>query len=135
MSRTKKQDYIYAVGKRKNAVARVRLFKAKGENLVNDKPLENYFSGRVNKSLLIKPFELTDTLGKYYVTVKVEGGGLKGQLEAVVHGISRALAKMDVKLRPIVKKAGLLTRDARTRERRKIGMGGKSRRQKQSPKR
>lgn len=135
MPRTKKQDYIYTAGKRKNAVARVRLFKAKGENLVNDKPLENYFPGRVNKSLLMKPFELTDTLGKCYVTVKVEGGGLKGQLGAVIHGISRALAKMDVKLRPIVKKAGLLTRDARTRERRKIGMGGKSRRQKQSPKR
>lgn len=135
MPRTKKQDYIYTAGKRKNAVARVRLFKGKGENLVNDKPLENYFPGRVNKSLLIKPFELTDTLGKYYVTVKVESGGLKGQLGAVIHGISRALAKVDVKLRPIVKKAGLLTRDARTRERRKIGMGGKSRRQKQSPKR
>jgi len=136
MPKKKKIDYIYAVGRRRTASARVRLFKGKGKSIVNDTPIEKYFPGAIYKNDYTKPFELTETLDKYYVTVKVVGGGSKGQLGATVHGIARALAKLDVeKLRPPLKKAGLLTRDPRKRERRKVGMGGKARRKRQSPKR
>lgn len=132
----KKKNYTYAVGRRKSASARIRLFKGKGESLVNEQSMDKYFSGEVNEEAWTKPFRLTDTLNKYYVTVKVVGGGKKGQLDAVVHGMARAFAKLDPeKFRSPVKKAGLLTRDARVRERRKVGTGGKARRKKQSPKR
>jgi small subunit ribosomal protein S9 len=124
MPRKKKLDYIYAVGRRRSAAARVRLFKGKGENVVNGEPFEKYFPGQINKTYWNKPFKLTETEGKYYATVKVVGGGKKGQLGAVVHGIARALAKTDEEnFRLPLKKAGLLTRDARTRERRKVGTG------------
>lgn len=136
MAGKKKKDYIYAVGRRRSASARVRLFKGSEQSMVNDMPIGVYFPGEINRVYWQRPFELTNTLGKYYVTVKVVGGGKRGQLEAVVHGIARALAKLDEeKFRPPLKKAGLLTRDARVRERRKVGMGGKARRKKQSPKR
>ena len=133
---TKKLNYTFAVGRRKSASARVRLFSGKGESTVNALPIDKYFPGPANRTLWERPFELTDSVGKYYVSVKVEGGGKDGQLDAVVHGISRALslANKEVHRRPL-KKAGLLTRDARIRERRKVGKGGKSRRKKQSPKR
>lgn len=136
MARKKKPNYTYAVGRRRTAAARVRLFKGKGENVVNEKPFWEYFAGTINKIAWMRPFKLTDTEGKYYVTVKVVGGGKNGQLGAVVHGVARTLAKVDEeKFRPPLKKAGLLTRDARIRERRKVGTGGKARRKKQSPKR
>jgi small subunit ribosomal protein S9 len=131
-----KQKYIFAVGRRKEAVARVRLFEGEGKTLVNDLPIEEYFSGEVAKIFYSKPFALTNTLGKYYATIKVEGGGKSGQLQAVVHGLSRALALVDPQnFRPILKKQKLLTCDSRVRERRKVGTGGKARRKKQSPKR
>ena len=136
MARKKKIIYTFSVGRRRTANARVRLYKGKGENVVNDKPIEHYFDGALNKVSWSKPFKLTDTEGKYYVTVKVKGGGKNGQLEAVVHGVTRALAKVNPeKFRVPLKRAGLLTRDSRTRERRKVGMGGKARRKRQSPKR
>lgn len=132
----KKKDYTYSVGRRKEASARIRLFKGKGDNVVNEKPFEEYFPGETSKVAWQEPYKLTDTLGKYYVTVKVDGGGKSGQLDAVVHGIARALAEKDrEKFRQPLKDAGLLTRDARVKERRKVGTGGKARRQKQSPKR
>jgi len=131
-----KKNYIYAVGRRRTASARVRLYRGKEENLVNDILIGKYFPGDAMRTKWQLPFKLTDTLGKYYVTVKVSGGGKNGQLDAVVHGISRALclAKSD-KFRESLKKAGLLTRDSRKRERRKVGTGGRARHQKQSPKR
>ncbi len=136
MPRKKKINYTYAVGRRRSASARVRLFKGRSQSLVNDLSIEEYFPGEVSKDYFTKPFKLTDTLGKYYVTVKVVGGGKRGQLGATVHGIARTLAKLDAeKLRSPLKKAGLLTRDSRVRERRKVGTGGKARRKKQSPKR
>lgn len=136
MPRKKKIDYTYAIGRRKTASARVRLFKGKGENIVNGQPIEKYFSGSVNKVGWTKPFKIVDAIDTYYVTVKVEGGGLNGQLDAVVLGISRAFAKADrEKFRVPLKSVGLLTRDPRIRERRKVGTGGKARRKKQSPKR
>jgi small subunit ribosomal protein S9 len=131
-----KQKFTYAVGKRRNAVARVRLYKGKVPSLINGDAIEKYFPGQVEKVLWEKPFRLTETSDKYYASVKVAGGGKTGQLQAAIHGVSKALAKENLeKFRPILKKAGLLTRDARIRERRKVGMGGKSRRKKQSPKR
>ena len=135
MAKTKKQDYTYAKGRRRTASVRVRLFKGKGESLVNNMPLEKYFPGSINKAHWKKPFELTDTWEKYYFSAKAVGSGAKGQLDALVQGLSRALAEADPDKRTILKKAGLLTRDSRIRQRRMIGMGGKSRRKKQSPKR
>lgn len=136
MARRKKPNWIYAVGRRRSAVARVRLFKGKGENVVNGIPIEKYFSGPVKRKAWSLPFELADVTDKYYVTVKVTGGGKNGQLGAVVHGIARVLDKANRdKFRPPLKRAGLLTRDPRVRERRKVGTGGKARRKKQSPKR
>ena len=132
----KKQNYTYAVGRRRAASARIRLFKGKGQSTVNGKPIEEYFPGKVLEDIYTKPFKATETSDNYYVTVKVVGGGKMGQLDAVVHGIARVLVKLDQgKHKRPLRKLGLLTRDARTRERRKVGMGGKARRKKQSPKR
>ena len=142
-----KKDFIFAVGRRKSSVARVRLYEnvkdvpggaekiKKGDIIVNNKKIGEYFSGKVSQSYYSEPFRITNTESKYTITIKTEGGGKRGQLLAVVHAVSRALSKTDPKNRAILKKRGLLTRDARVRERRKVGMGGKARRKKQSPKR
>ncbi|MDO8657230.1 MAG: 30S ribosomal protein S9 [Candidatus Levybacteria bacterium] len=143
-----KKDFIFAVGRRKEAVARVRLYPnitdgmtwgdlplKKGEIYVNNKPIDQYFNGESNKVSYREPFRVTNTINKYTITVKIAGGGNSGQLDALIHGVARVLEKVDGKFRPILKKKGFLTRDARVRERRKVGMGGKSRREKQSPKR
>lgn len=125
-----KKSYTFAVGRRKSASARVRLFKGVGENMINGKKIIAFLAQ------FAKPFKLTDTEGKYYFTAKVAGGGKKGQTEAIVHGISRAFVKLNAeKFRVILKKANLLTRDPRVRLRRMVGTGGKARRKKQSPKR
>jgi len=131
-----KAKYSFAVGRRKTASARIRLFRGKGEFTVNGKPALSYFSGQTANKLFLAPFEATKTVGKYYATVKVIGSGLQGQLGAVVHGMARALDKENpTDFHTPLKKAKLLTRDPRERERRKPGLGGKARRQKQSPKR
>lgn len=139
MARTKQvktKEFTFAVGRRSRAVARVRLFKGQGESTINDKLVGIYFPGAVMRAVWNKPFELTETEQKYYVTARVVGGGKNGQVEAVMLAIAKALAKLDaVKFRGVLKKAGLLTRDARKKERRKVGTGGKARRAKQSPKR
>lgn len=137
MPKTKsKKKYIYAVGRRRTASARVRLFKGKGKMMVNDLPIEKYFSSQVEKIAYQRPFQVTNTLGKYYATVKVKGSGKSGQLGAMVHGLARALDKENRELyHSILKKHKLLTRDPRARERRKPGRGGKARRKRQSPKR
>lgn len=133
---SKNIKYTYAVGRRKRSSARIRLIKGKGETIVNEKKITEYFPGAVNTSKWQKPFILTDTRNTHYATVKVLGGGKIGQLDAVAHGIAKAFNKLDPKkYRDVLKKAGLLTRDARKKERRVIGTGGKARRQKQSPKR
>jgi small subunit ribosomal protein S9 len=130
------KDFVFAVGRRKTAVARIRLFRGKGQTLVNDQPIEKYFSGEVAKSFYQKPFVVSETLGKYYATIKVEGSGKNSQMEAVIHGLARALNKENKEnYHDILKKAHLLTRDSRARERRKIGQMGRARKKKQSPKR
>lgn len=127
--------YSSAYGRRKEAVARVRLFKGKGANLVNGFPIEQYFPQNIAKAKWAKPFLLTKADEKYYATIKVVGSGKVSQLDAVVHGLSRALIVADPEFRSTLKKAGLLTRDARVKERRKFGRAQKARKGKQSPKR
>ena len=129
------KDYIYAVGRRKTASARVRLYRGKGENVVNGQPIEKYFSRPNDNEIWMKPFKTADVRDKYYVTVKVVGGGKNSQVEAVSHGIARTLEKVDKNFRVPLKNMGLLKRDPRERERRKVDTGGKARRKKQSPKR
>lgn len=131
-----KKNYQHTVGRRKEAVARVRLFKGKGETVVNGKPIGQYFSGQVSQVAYLSPFVATKTVDKYYATIKVEGSGTKGQLDAVILGLARGLDKENKDLyHDALKKTNLLTRDPRIKERRKPGTGGKARRQKQSPKR
>ena len=140
----KKNPYIQAVGRRKTGVARVRLYLKRAKTtpklasriMVNDQPIEAYFRGEAAKKRYEEPLQTTNTLDKFVATIKVEGGGKTGQLEAVIHGLARAIDKADREAyHSLLKKQGLLTRDPRTRERRKVGMGGKARRRKQSPKR
>jgi len=132
----KSKKFIFAVGRRKTAVARVRLFRGKGEMVVNGISIEKYFPGEMAKVAWLKPFTATDTEGKYYATIKVGGGGKLAQLGAVVHGLARALDKENKELyHSSLKKANLLTRDPRAKERRKAGQMGKARKKKQSPKR
>lgn len=131
-----KGEYIEGIGKRKVAVARVRIYPEKGEFIVNDMLAKDYFSDipmAVVKYNL--PFALTKTEGDFAVTAKITGSGKSAQLDALVHGLSRALEKYDPKVRPFLKEEGLLTRDARMKETRKPGRGGKARRKRQSPKR
>lgn len=137
-SRTKKdkKKYFYAVGRRKEATAVVRLYQGKGATTVNGIPIADYFPGKISKFHFERPFELTKNLGKFYALIQVRGGGKKGQLGAVSLAFSRALEKVDKeKNRPILKKENLLTVDARVRERRKVGQMGRARKKKQSPKR
>ncbi|MFC1649284.1 30S ribosomal protein S9 [Patescibacteria group bacterium] len=130
------KKFTYAVGRRKSSSARVRLYRGKDQSTVNDKPIGKYFPGAVYAAAWQEPFELTGTAGKHFVTVRVVGGGIKGQLDATIHGIARAFSLYNSdKFRAPLKKAGLLTRDSRVRERRKPGTGGRARKQKQSPKR
>ncbi len=136
MAKTKKVDYTYAIGRRKESSARVRIYRGKGESTVNGMPAGKYFPGAVAEKAMLKPFGATETSDKYYFSAKTSGGGKNGQIAAVVLGIARALVKASTdKYRTPLKKLGLLTRDSRIRQRRMVGMGGKSRRKKQSPKR
>lgn len=134
--KTAKKKFTYAVGRRKNAAARVRLFSGKGEILVNSLPVADYFPGKVAEVFYTQPFRVCNVLGKYSATVKVTGSGKNSQLEAVVHGLSRALDKVDTEnFHSPLKRNKLLTRDSRARERRKPGQAGRARHKKQSPKR
>lgn len=134
MPSTVSKIHATAVGRRKTASASVRLVAGDGSITVNGIPAEKYFPGVLAKSRYELPFKTVE-VGKYSVTAKVAGGGSNGQLDAVVLGISRALLKIKESFRPVLRQAGLLTRDPRERQRRMVGMGGKSRRKKQSPKR
>ncbi|WP_432735057.1 30S ribosomal protein S9 [Maridesulfovibrio sp. FT414] len=117
-------DFNYATGRRKNAVARTRIYQGSGAILVNGKPYEEYFPRKTLQMIVQQPLKLTKTLGKFDIKVNADGGGVAGQAQAVRHGISRALIEMDPELRPILKRAGLLTRDARKKERKKYGQPG-----------
>ncbi len=128
--------YYEAVGRRKVATARVRLYESEGDFIVNDKVVGQYFGTLSDAKLRYsKPFDLTGTKGKFSVVAKVSGSGPSSQLDAVVHGISRALVKYDESFRGLLKPEGLLTRDDRMKETRKVGGGGSARSKRQSPKR
>jgi len=118
-----KATYFYGTGRRKTAVARVRLLPGTGQFTVNSKTLNEYFGGRQLYEIVInQPLRVTNTTGRYNVSVKVVGGGVSGQAGAVRHGIARALLQSDETLRAALKKAGLLTRDSRMKERKKPGL-------------
>lgn len=141
-------SYYEGVGRRKEGTARVRLYVTedevsmkgstikKGDIQVNGRPFEKYFPTEIAQKLCLEPFRITNTLGRFAVSVVVVGGGPMGQLNAFIHGVSRALLKADKeKFRPILKKRGFLTRDPRAKQRRKAGYAQKARARKQSPKR
>jgi len=111
-----------ATGRRKTSVARVRLIPGSGKIVINERDIDDYFDYETLKVMVRQPLVLTDTLGKYDVIVNVHGGGFTGQAGAIRHGISRALINADEELKPILRKAGLLTRDARKKERKKYGL-------------
>jgi small subunit ribosomal protein S9 len=127
-------SYYYGTGRRKNAVARVFLKKGKGSIVVNEKPLDQYFSRETGRMIVQQPLELTNNSGAFDIMVNVTGGGESGQAGAVRHGITRALIEYDAALKPTLSKAGLVTRDAREVERKKVGLH-KARRRKQFSKR
>ena len=128
------QETTYATGRRKTSTARVYLSEGKGNILVNDIPLEEYFGREVAKILVKQPLVLLNMLDKFDINIKVSGGGSFGQAGAIRHGIARALEKYDVENRPSLKSAGYLTRDSRKSERKKIGLV-KARKSKQFSKR
>jgi len=134
-SNSKSSKFVYAIGRRKSASARVRLFSGHGDNQVNGKRAEEIFSGKVLVTKLFEPLTITDSLKNYYFTAKIIGGGVMSQLDALRLGISRALVQENDNFKIILRKHDLLTRDPRERERRKVGNSGKARRQKSSPKR
>jgi small subunit ribosomal protein S9 len=116
------QNVIRAVGRRKTAIARVRLQAGEGRVLINGKSPMQYLGQRVLEMRVLTPLRLTENLRHFDVSVKVEGGGIAGQAGAIAHGISRALLVIDPDLRPPLKRDGLLTRDPRVKERKKYGL-------------
>ena len=130
------QPVVYqAVGRRKSAIAQVRLSPGTGQITVNGKPIGEYFGGRMAAATYSAPFQIVQAEGRYDGSVKVVGSGPSGQLTAVVHGISRALLLVNPEWRVPLKRRGLLTRDPRVKEQRKYGNAQKARKKKQSPKR
>ena len=118
----KKKEYSHGTGKRKEAVAQVRLMPGSGAITVNGMPYEERFNRIAHRHIIMKPMEATEVVGKYDVVIKVAGGGIAGQCSAISHGIARALLDEDEKYRPALRQDGLLTRDSRVKERQKPGL-------------
>ncbi|HET8541182.1 MAG TPA: 30S ribosomal protein S9 [Anaeromyxobacter sp.] len=112
------------VGRRKESVARVRIAPGTGNITINGRPMDEYFGRETSKMILVEPLKLVDQMGKLDVYVNAKGGGLSGQAGAIRHGISRALCEYNPEFRPVLKKAGFMTRDARAVERKKYGRPG-----------
>ena len=127
-------DYYYGTGRRKSAVARVFLKPGKGQFVVNGKPVDEFFGRETGRMIVRQPLDATKNLSSFDISVNVYGGGENGQAGAVRHGIARALIEYDASLKPTLKSAGLVTRDAREVERKKVGLH-KARRRKQYSKR
>jgi small subunit ribosomal protein S9 len=117
-----KQSYFHGTGRRKTAVAQVKLMTGNGTIIIDGKPLEERFPSLEHQRIIVQPFMATESNGKYNVVVKVLGGGVTGQSAAIAHGISRALAQADERYKPVLRQNGLLTRDARAKERKKPGL-------------
>ena len=113
---------VRATGRRKEAVCRARLLPGSGRWEINGRPIEDYFPSATHRMIITEPLRLTETEGRYDILCKIEGGGVSGQAGALRHSISKALVELDPDLRPILKKAGFLRRDAREKERRKYGL-------------
>lgn len=148
--KTKNIEFYEGIGRRKQSVARVRLYLTKsdksavtdtikmkaGEVTINNTQFDKYIPAKYERDYILLPLKATDNEARFAISVRVEGGGKTGQIDAIVHGLARALEKVDKEsYRPILKKQGFLHRDPRKKERRKVGTGGKARRAKQSPKR
>ncbi|MGF2614183.1 30S ribosomal protein S9 [Rossellomorea vietnamensis] len=118
------QVQYYGTGRRKSSVARVRLVPGNGKIVINDREVENYIPFEALREVIKQPLVATETLGNYDVLVNVNGGGYTGQAGAIRHGIARALLQADPEYRGTLKRAGLLTRDARMKERKKYGLKG-----------
>jgi small subunit ribosomal protein S9 len=118
------KPYFYGTGRRKKSVARVRVYPGTGKITINDRDIDDYFGLETLKLIVRQPLALTETSEKYDVICRVAGGGVTGQAGAIRHGISRALLQYDAELRAELKKAGLLTRDPRMKERKKYGLKG-----------
>lgn len=116
------KPYLYGTGRRKNSVARVRVYPGSGSITINGRDIDDYFGLDTLKLIVRQPMTLTDTLGKYDIICTVAGGGVSGQAGAIRHGLSRALLNVSDEMRPILKKAGFLTRDPRMKERKKYGL-------------
>ena len=116
------RPYFYGTGRRKSSVARVRVYAGTGKVTINDRDIDDYFGLDTLKLIVNQPLVLTETKEKFDVVCRVNGGGVSGQAGAIRHGIARALLQYDESLRPILKKAGLLTRDPRMKERKKYGL-------------
>ena len=116
------KPYLYGTGRRKHSVARVRVYPGTGNITVNGRDIDDYFGLETLKLIVRQPMTLTDTLGKFDIVCTVAGGGVSGQAGAIRHGLSRALLQHSDEMRPILKKAGLLTRDSRMKERKKYGL-------------
>lgn len=127
-------QYNYGTGRRKSAVARVFIKPGKGEITINNKPIDDFFSRKTGRMIVRQPLELTNNATTFDIMVNIHGGGESGQAGAVRHGITRALIDYDATLKPVLSKAGLVTRDAREVERKKVGLR-KARRRKQFSKR
>ncbi len=117
-----KQTYFYGTGRRKTAVARVRLLPGDGAIIINGVPYEERFPRIEHRRAILEPLLVTENIGKYNAVVKVDGGGVSGQSGAISHGIARALLRANEKLRPVLRENKLLTRDARAKERKKVGL-------------
>ena len=116
------KPYFYGTGRRKSSVARVRVYQGTGKITINNRDIDEYFGLETLKLIVRQPLELTNTNGKFDIVCNVAGGGVTGQAGAIRHGISRALLLFDPEVRPILKKAGFLTRDPRMKERKKYGL-------------
>jgi small subunit ribosomal protein S9 len=123
-SRTKQGHYIWATGRRKSAIAQVRLTPGKGDIVVNDKPFREFFPSQRYQQTVEAPLAAVNSLDKYHITVKVKGGGVSGQAGAACLGIARVLSKENELFKPVLRKEKLLTRDARVVERKKYGLRG-----------
>ncbi len=118
------KPYFYGTGRRKSSVARVRVYNGTGKIIINDREIDDYFGLETLKLIVRQPLNLTGTLDKFDIICRVAGGGVTGHAGAIRHGISRALLQYDAELRGELKKAGLLTRDPRMKERKKYGLKG-----------
>ncbi len=117
-------NYFYGTGRRKSSVARVRVYPGTGKITINDRDIDDYFGLDTLKLIVRQPLALTESAEKFDIICRVAGGGVTGQAGAIRHGISRALLQADESFRPVLKKAGFLTRDPRMKERKKYGLKG-----------